>query len=156
MGWGRGRASTGAYFQGPLGVVIPKNQKKFPRNQKKIQNIKIVLESVVNELIEIFFKPLAQSFYVSICLLEEKVHQPSIQIQLPEASVSTIVILVLPIIKKGKHLINLHGIPTTIVTAQQQPQPQQQKNPHLHPHHHTNSKLHDRAELEQNSKNKSY
>ena len=59
---------------------------------------------------------------MSICLLEEKVHQPSIQIQLPEASVSTIVILVLPIIKKGKHLINLHGIPTTIVTAQQQPQ----------------------------------
>ena len=62
-----------------------------------------------------------------------------------------------------------------VVTARQQPQPQQQttitvvglrlsnrweyhhhNHPHPHPHHHTNSKLHDRAEIEQNSENKSY
>ena len=47
-----------------------------------------------------------------------------------------------------------------IVTAQQQPQPQQQNNHNCswveHPPTHTNSKLHDKAEIEQNSENKSY
>ena len=71
--------------------------------------------------------------------------------------------------KNGNNLDDLarmDGKMKHIVTAQQQPQPQQQNNHNCswvetsnlweYHHHHTNSKLHDRAKIEQNSENKSY
>ena len=65
-------------------------------------------------------------------------------------------------------MFNLQTKGNKIVTAQQQPQPQQQNNHKCSgvetkkslrtppTTHHRNSKLHDRAEIEQNSENKSY
>ena len=60
--------------------------------------------------------------------------------------------------KNGNNLDDLarmDGKMKHIVTAQQQPQPQRQNN-HNCSWVHTNSKIHDRAEIRQNSDNKSY